>query len=284
MPKNILAAGGLTVEFPRDDGPFVAVDGIGFSLREGETLGIAGESGSGKTAALRAILGLLPASARVSGSLCYSPGDSPPIELLSAGEERMRLIRGSEIAMVFQNPSQAFDPLISVGAQIAEALRARGGVGRREASDEATRLLGAVGVAAPERRSRQHPHEFSGGMLQRAMMAMALAGRPRLLLADEPTSGLDATTQAQILDLVRGLREERGMSMIWITHDLGLLAGLADRVLVMRAGRIVEEAATETLFNAPSHPYTKSLIEASDPRVALAAIRGGKEAKWTIAS
>ena len=233
-----------------------AVSGVDLDVGRGEVLGVVGESGSGKSVALKAVLGLLPRSAKVTGSIRFRGR-----ELLDASERAMRRLRGGPVAMIFQDPLSAFNPVVPVGAQIAEALRLhdRSMRGAR-ARARVVELLERVAIPQAAERANAYPHEFSGGMRQRAMIAMAMANDPDLLIADEPTTALDVTVQAQVLDLLRDLRERRGLGLVLVTHDLGVVAGVADRVAVMYAGRIVEEAPVDALFADPRHPYTRGLI------------------------
>jgi peptide/nickel transport system ATP-binding protein len=246
----------LRVEFHTDAGVVKAVDGVTWSIEEGETLGIVGESGSGKSVSALAVMGLVPAPpARISGRIAFRGRD-----LLQAGEDELRSIRGKDISMIFQDPLTSLNPVFKVGHQVAEVIQVHEKLGRIPARRRAVELLDEVGIPNARRRAEEYPHQFSGGMRQRAMIAMALALNPALLLADEPTTALDVTVQAQIMSLLRKLQEERGTAIVLITHDLGVVAGHADRVLVMYAGRVVEAAGADALFHAPRHPYTVGLL------------------------
>lgn len=235
-----------------------AVNGVSFRLNRGELLGVVGESGSGKSVTMMALLKLLPMPPAeiVSGSVRL--GDR---ELLSLGPREMRRVRGGEVGFIFQDPMTSLNPVFTVGYQLMEPLRKHLGLTRGEARKRAIELLSLVGIPAPQDRMNDYPHQFSGGMRQRVMIAIALACEPKVLIADEPTTALDVTIQAQILELIKKLRQEIGMSIIWITHDLGVVAGIADRVMVMYGGLIVECAAVDDLYRDPRHPYTRALLE-----------------------
>jgi peptide/nickel transport system ATP-binding protein len=247
----------LHVSFRTLDGIVHAVEGVSFSLDGGRTLGIVGESGSGKSVSALTIMGLtrLPNST-VRGEIVFDGR-----ELLALPPEQMRQVRGARIAMIFQDPLSSLHPLYRVGWQISEAILAHEDVSRREAHKRSIEALRAVGIPSPDQRASSYPHELSGGMRQRAMIAMALALRPDVLIAAEPTTALDVTVQAQVLELIRALRNDFGTAVILITHDLGVVAGMADDVAVMYAGRIVEQAARPTIFEAPQHPYTWGLLQ-----------------------
>ena len=254
MTDPVLRVRELEVRFGAG-GP-AAVDGLSYDVHAGETLGIVGESGSGKTMALRALLRLEPPNAVVKGSVLFRGR-----ELLRESESAMATVRGRTIAMVFQDPTTYFNPLLTIGAQVAEAVRAHHRrLTRKAARQRAVDLLKRVGIPAAEQRYDRFPHEYSGGMRQRAMIAMAIANEPEILLADEPTTALDVTVQAQILDLLRIAQAETGAATILVTHDLGVIAEIADRVLVMYAGRAVEQAPVRTIFDRPGHPYTAALL------------------------
>ncbi len=261
---TVLDVNALSVDYRTPEGEVRVVREIDLQLRPGEFIGIVGESGSGKSQLLLALLGLSSPGAILSGSIRYR-GE----ELLGAGTSTLNRIRGKCIGMVFQDPMTALNPYLSVGTQITEVLRLHRGLGRRAATVRAVELLDAVQISGARQRLGQYPHELSGGMRQRVMIAIALACEPEILLADEPTTALDVTVQAQILELLRGLRERLGTAVVLITHDLGIVAELADRIAVMYAGRIVEEASTETLFRASRHPYTEAL-KLSIPRIDVA--------------
>jgi oligopeptide/dipeptide ABC transporter ATP-binding protein len=248
----------LRTWFDTDQGTARAVDGVTFDVRAGETVGIVGESGCGKTVTSLSVLGLLPTPpARVlDGSSIRFRGE----ELVGASARRLRAIRGNEISMIFQEPMSSLNPVYTVGDQIGETLRLHRGVSRREARTEAVRLLDEVGIAGADRRVDEYPHELSGGMRQRVMIAMALSCAPDLLIADEPTTALDVTIQAQILELLAALRASRGMAVLLITHDLGVVAEVCDRVVVMYAGQVVERGTVEEVFTDPRHPYTRGLL------------------------
>jgi len=252
----ILDVRGLTVTFPSAPAPLRAVDGISFSMARGEALGLVGESGCGKSATALAIMRLIPEPGRVEAEAVDFEGE----DLARLSESEMRLLRGSKLAMVFQEPMSSLNPALTIGEQVAEVPRAHARISRREAWRKAEALLTEVGLPDPARRMRQYPHEISGGMRQRAMIAAALACEPTLLIADEPTTALDVTVQAQILDLVMRVREVHGSSVLLITHNLGVVASSCDRVAVMYAGRLVETGPARELLTAPLHPYTRGLL------------------------
>ena len=252
----------LRVRFETEDGTLTACDGVSYSVEPGRTLGIVGESGSGKTVSALTLMGLTRfAGAEVSGEVRFDGRD-----LLGLSDTELRAVRGNDIAMVFQDPLSSLHPLKRVGAQLVEAIRAHNRLARAPARARAVELLAMVDVPEPERRVKAYPHELSGGMRQRVMIAMALANEPKLLVADEPTTALDVTVQAQILELIRGLQSELGMAVVIVTHDLGVVARTADHVAVMYAGRVVEHAPAGTIFSAPEHPYTWGLLR-SMPRL-----------------
>jgi oligopeptide transport system ATP-binding protein len=257
----LLALEGVSVEFATDDGPLRAVEDASFALTAGETLGIVGESGSGKTQLFLGILGLLAANGRAAGSAKLE-GD----ELIGLAPRALNAIRGSRVAMVFQDPMTALNPYLTIGTQLAEVLVAHKGMGWREARAESVRMMDRVRLPDAKSRLASYPHELSGGMRQRATIAMALLCAPDLLIADEPTTALDVTIQAEILALLAEIIRDAHMAAIFVSHDLGAVAGLSDRVLVMYAGRIVEEGPVDDIFAHPRHPYTEGLLR-STPRL-----------------
>ena len=253
----LLSVHELQVSFKTDEGMVRAVRGVSFDVRAGETVAIVGESGSGKSVTNLAMMGLVPKPpGRIDGGTAIFGGR----DLLTLSERGLQDIRGRHIAMIFQDPMVALNPLMTVEQQLTEMTRLHLGLTRREARQQAIEMLGLVGITAPEKRLRDYPHQFSGGMRQRVMIAMALSCEPELLIADEPTTALDVTIQAQIMELLADLQARKGTAIVLITHDLGVVAGVADRVLVMYAGRIVEQADVRTLFAAPQHPYTIGLL------------------------
>jgi oligopeptide/dipeptide ABC transporter ATP-binding protein len=253
----------LRTHFTTDDGEFPAVDGVSFSVDAGRTLAIVGESGCGKSVTSLSIMGLVPnPPGRIAGGSIRFEGK----ELVGAGKREMQDLRGNGIAMIFQEPMSSLNPVFTIGEQIVEGLLRHRPIGRAQATACAIEMLRKVRIPAPEQRFHEHPHKLSGGMRQRAMIAMALACEPRLLIADEPTTALDVTIQAQILELMRTLQQETRTAIILITHDLGVVAEVADEVVVMYAGRVVEQAPVQALFDAPQHPYTIGLL-GSIPRL-----------------
>ncbi|MGJ7486029.1 ABC transporter ATP-binding protein [Variovorax sp. LT2P21] len=265
----------LRTHFTTDDGEFPAVDGVSFSVDAGRTLAIVGESGCGKSVTSLSIMGLVPnPPGRIRGGSIVFEGR----ELVGASKRDMQDLRGNGMAMIFQEPMSSLNPVFTIGEQIVEGLMRHRRIGRAEAAERAIAMLRKVRIPAPEQRFHEHPHKLSGGMRQRAMIAMALACDPRLLIADEPTTALDVTIQAQILELMRELQQETGTAIILITHDLGVVAEVADEVVVMYAGRVVEQAPVQALFDAPQHPYTIGLLGSiprlDGERTRLASIEG----------
>ncbi len=261
--ETILEIKDLCVEFQTVEGTVHAVDHLNYTLHKGEKLGIVGESGSGKSVSSLGMLQLIPnPPGRITGGEILYHGK----DLVKASEKEMQKIRGNEISMIFQEPMTSLNPIIKCGSQIAESLRLHRGMKKKEAMEEAVRMMRSVGIANPEVRAYEYPHQMSGGMRQRVMIAMALACQPQILIADEPTTALDVTIQAQILDLIRDLNESLGTSVVFITHDLGVVSELCDTVIVMYTGHIVEQAPVKELFESPKHPYTKGLLHAI-PRI-----------------
>jgi oligopeptide/dipeptide ABC transporter ATP-binding protein len=259
---RLLEVDGLEVAFGTDQGTVYAVNGISFSISAGETLGIVGESGCGKSVTSLALLGILPRSGRATGGSAQFGGR----DLLQLSDRELRGIRGKEIAMIFQDPMTSLNPVLTIGTQIREALVTHFDMSSREADRRAAELLDQVGIPSAKSRLGNYPHQFSGGMRQRAMIAMALACEPKILIADEPTTALDVTIQAQILDLLQALVAEQGTALIMITHDLGVIAGMCERVHVMYAGTFVETGSADEIFASPRHPYTLGLLQ-SVPRL-----------------
>jgi oligopeptide/dipeptide ABC transporter ATP-binding protein len=262
MSKTLLEIENLQTNFSRKK----AVKGVSLEIGEGEVLGIVGESGSGKSVTALSIMRLIETPGEISGGRVIFHDEGRQIDLLTLSEKELEKILGNRISMIFQDPMTCLNPVLSIGFQIAETLRVHRGLSKSEAKTQSIQLLKRVGIANAEQRIDDYPHEFSGGMRQRVMIAMAIACQPKLLIADEPTTALDVTIQAQILKLLREFKKEFGMSLIIITHDLGVVANIADRVAVMYAGRIVENAAVAEIFANPQHPYTKALV-ASIPRL-----------------
>ena len=261
--EMILEIKDLCVEFQTVEGTVQAVDHLSYQLSKGEKLGIVGESGSGKSVSSLGMMQLIPnPPGRITGGEILYKGK----DLVKASEREMQKIRGNEISMIFQEPMTSLNPIIKCGKQIAESLLLHRGMKKKEAMEEAIRMMKAVGIANPEVRAHEYPHQMSGGMRQRVMIAMALACQPQILIADEPTTALDVTIQAQILDLIRELNEEMGTSVVFITHDLGVVSELCDTVIVMYTGHIVEQAPVKELFETPKHPYTVGLLNAI-PRI-----------------
>jgi oligopeptide/dipeptide ABC transporter ATP-binding protein len=258
MHDNLLEVRNLVTEFHRSDEILTAVDNVSFNVPRGKSLGIVGESGSGKSLTALSIMRLIPSSAGcISRGKILLEGE----DLMKLKESEMRLIRGNKISMIFQDPMTSLNPAYTVGNQIMEVLKLHKNMTSKDAKDKSIELLAAVGVASPEIRISDYPHLLSGGMCQRVMIAMALACEPNILIADEPTTALDVTIQSQILDLMKHLQEDIGMSIIMITHDLGVVSEVCDNIAVMYCGRIVEFADTKSIFNSPKHPYTQGLLE-----------------------
>jgi len=254
-PDDLLVVDDLTVSFPTDDGVVQAVRGVSYTVRNGEAMGIVGESGSGKSVSSLAVMGLLPKSARITGSVRFRGR-----ELLGLSEKEMAELRGNRIAMIFQDPLTSLNPVYTVGYQIAEALHAHHEMSKKAALGRAAELLGIVGIPYPEQRINNYPHELSGGMRQRVVIAIAMANDPDVIIADEPTTALDVTVQAQVLEALETARAETGAALIIITHDLGVIAGHSDRIAVMYAGKLVETGSTEEVFYRPRMPYTLGLL------------------------
>ena len=254
-PDALLVVDNLTVSFPTDDGVVNAVRGVSYTIRPGEAMGIVGESGSGKSVSSMAVMGLLPKTARISGSVKFRGR-----ELIGLDEGEYAELRGNKIAMIFQDPLTSLNPVYTIGYQIAEAVLAHNKVSKQAALDRAVELLGVVGIPFPEQRINNYPHELSGGMRQRVVIAIAMANDPDVIIADEPTTALDVTVQAQVLEALEAARSETGAALVLITHDLGVIAGHAERINVMYAGKLVETGTTEDVFYRPRMPYTLGLL------------------------
>jgi len=276
MPNGalpVLDVQGLKTVFKTRGGEVHAVNDVSFNLKAGELLGVVGESGSGKSVTMMSLLGLLPMPpAEIRAGRVMFDGQ----DLLKVSAEELRKVRGGKIGFIFQDPMTSLNPVFTVGYQIAEPLRKHMGMSKKEAAARSQELLELVGIPDAERRLDDYPHQFSGGMRQRVMIAIALACDPQVLIADEPTTALDVTIQAQILELMQELREKLGMAVIWITHDLGVIAGIADRVMVMYGGQVVEHAPVQELFRNPQHPYTAALLKT------IPSISGKRAARLTV--
>jgi oligopeptide/dipeptide ABC transporter ATP-binding protein len=259
----ILQVRDLVTRFYSVDGVVHAINGVNFDLYEGETLALVGESGSGKSVTMMSIIGLIPRPpGKIEGGQALLSANDRPLDLLKLSEEELRHVRGSQIGFIFQDPISSLNPTMTIGQQIAESMTEHLGLSPSEARSRTVELLRFVGIPDAERRFNSYPHHFSGGMRQRVMIAIAIACRPKIVIADEPTTALDVTVQAQIVDLVKQLQEQMGMAVVWITHDLGVVAGMADRVLVMYGGTVVENAPVDDLYDNPQHPYTIGLLKA----------------------
>ncbi len=266
--EKILSAADIRTTFHTHGRTVQAVRGVSLYVKSGEILAVVGESGSGKSVLMKSVMGLMPDNAEVKADKLTFDGQ----DMLAMDPEQLRKMRGKEMAMIFQDPMTALNPLKTIGSHLMEVLKRHRGMDKEAARKESVAVLNQVGIPSPEKRLGQYPHEFSGGMRQRVLIAMALCCRPKLLIADEPTTALDVTIQAQILDLLKSLQEETGMSIILITHDLGVVASLSHRIAVMYGGLIMEEGTTEEIFYSPKHPYTRALLHAvPKPR------SGGKE-------
>jgi oligopeptide/dipeptide ABC transporter ATP-binding protein len=261
--SKILEVRNLITRFYSVDGTVHALNGVSFALDEGETLAVVGESGSGKSVTMMSLLGLIPQPpGKVEGGEAIFMDNGDSLDLLQLNEEQVRRVRGGKIGFIFQDPISSLNPTMTIGRQITESMTEHLGLGQTEARSRTIALLRQVGIADAERRFNSYPHEFSGGMRQRVMIAIAMACEPQIVIADEPTTALDVTVQAQIVELVKQLQAHMGVAVIWITHDLGVVAGIADRVLVMYGGTVVESALVDDLYDNPQHPYTIGLLNA----------------------
>ncbi|MDX1523995.1 MAG: ABC transporter ATP-binding protein, partial [Anaerolineae bacterium] len=259
----ILDVKGLVTRFYSTDGVVHAINGVSFHLNEGETLGVVGESGSGKSVTMMSLVGLIPCPpGKIEGGQAIFDGDGQAVDLLKLSDRALRRVRGGKIGFIFQDPISSLNPVMTIGRQIAESMEEHLGFGVNRARKHAIDLLKRVGIPDAEHRYDSYPHQFSGGMRQRVMIAIAMACRPQIVIADEPTTALDVTVQAQIVELVKELQREMGVAVVWISHDLGVVAGMADRVLVMYGGTVVEDAQVDDLYERPKHPYTLGLLGA----------------------
>ena len=279
FPQSRVGRAVLPAQQPKAAAPVAAVSSLSFSIAPGEVLGLVGESGSGKSITTLAIMGLLPPAAIVTGEITFQNGDGLPTHLTTLPSDQLRQLRGSRMAMIFQEPMTALNPVMRVGDQIAEAVLAHHRVSKSEAWRQAVEGMRDVAIPDPEQRARSYPHQLSGGMRQRVMIAMAIVNRPQLLIADEPTTALDVTIQQQILDLLNDLRHKFGLAMLFISHDLAVVSHVADRVAVMYAGNLVELGTKADIFQAPAHPYTQGLLRAiptlaTDRALPLSTIEG----------
>jgi oligopeptide/dipeptide ABC transporter ATP-binding protein len=254
--SSLLEIESLRVQFPGKEGPLVAVKGVDLAIEQGEVVGLVGESGSGKSLTCRAVMRMVPEPGTIAAGSVRFDGE----DVLAMGRSKLRDFRAHSVGTIYQNPFGSLNPVMRAGAQIAETLQVNRGLGRGAARSEAVALLERVGIEDPERRYRAYPHELSGGMCQRVMIAIATASNPRLMLADEPTTALDVTTQAQILKLLAGMQAEQGMAMLLVSHDFGVIAQACDRVAVMYGGHVVETGPVETIYHEPEHPYTRALL------------------------
>jgi oligopeptide transport system ATP-binding protein len=263
MSKTVLEVDNLVTRFYSVDGVVHAVNGVSFKLDEGETLGVVGESGSGKSVTMMSLVGLIPQPpGKVEGGQAWLHTGTDSVDLLTLPENKVRKVRGSQIGFIFQDPISSLNPVMTIGRQITEAIREHLDLNEKAAKERTIQLLQFVGIPDAEERYNNYPHQFSGGMRQRVVIAIAVACNPKIVIADEPTTALDVTVQAQIVELVKRLQAQMGMAVIWISHDLGVVAGLADRVIVMYGGTVVESTAVDDLYDHPQHPYTMGLLQA----------------------
>lgn len=280
MQNNILDISDLSISFRSDDGLARAVQGVNLHVAPGETVGLVGESGCGKSVTSLSVMGLLPKTAEVGGLISFQGRD-----LARVSDKELRNIRGNEISMIFQEPMTSLNPILRINDQISEPLRMHTNLTARQRATRVVELLGQVGISNPSRVADEYPHQLSGGMRQRVMIAMAMACEPKLIIADEPTTALDVTVQAQILDLLRSLQQEHGMALLLITHDLGVVAEMCSRVTVMYAGKMVEECLVDDLYHNPQHPYTQGLLSSlpdMDKRERLHPIPGQVPPLWAM--